>query len=71
MNKIIQELNGERATRKLPDFNPGDTIVVQVKVVEGDRERELDAVPGQAVAHRCDSGEGGRPQQQSDGLGKA
>ena len=40
MNKIIQELNGERATRKLPDFNPGDTIVVQVKVVEGDREEE-------------------------------
>src|SRR6202165_5138368 len=39
MNKIIQELNGERAGRKLPDFNPGDTVVVQVKVVEGDRER--------------------------------
>ena len=39
MNKIIQELNGERTTRPLPDFNPGDTVVVQVKVVEGDRER--------------------------------
>ena len=39
MNKIIQELNGERAQRKFPDFNPGDTVVVQVKVVEGDRER--------------------------------
>jgi large subunit ribosomal protein L19 len=39
MNKIIQELNAERATRKLPDFNPGDTVIVQVKVVEGDRER--------------------------------
>src|SRR5260370_139851 len=36
MNKIIQELNGERAQRKFPDFNPGDTVVVQVKVVEGD-----------------------------------
>ena len=40
MNKIIQELNGERAQRKFPDFNPGDTVVVQVKVVEGDREEE-------------------------------
>ncbi|MEA3197797.1 MAG: large subunit ribosomal protein, partial [Gammaproteobacteria bacterium] len=39
MNKIIQELNGERASRKFPEFNPGDTVVVQVKVVEGDRER--------------------------------
>ena len=39
MNKIIQELNGARATRKFPDFNPGDTVVVQVKVKEGDRER--------------------------------
>ena len=37
MNKIIQELNAERSTRKLPEFNPGDTVIVQVKVVEGDR----------------------------------
>src|SRR5882762_2825818 len=49
MNKIIQELNGERATRKLPDFNPGDTIVVQVKVVEGDRER-VQAYEGIVIA---------------------
>ena len=39
MNKIIQALNSARATRELPDFAPGDTVVVQVKVVEGDRER--------------------------------
>ena len=38
-NSIIQELEKARATRKLPDFNPGDTVVVQVKVKEGDRER--------------------------------
>jgi len=38
-NYIIQELEKARATRKLPDFNPGDTIIVQVKVKEGDRER--------------------------------
>jgi len=34
MNKIIQALNGERALAKFPDFNPGDTVVVQVKVVK-------------------------------------
>ena len=39
MANIIQELEKARATRKLPDFNPGDTVVVQVKVTEGDRER--------------------------------
>ena len=39
MANIIQELEKARATRKLPDFNPGDTVIVQVKVKEGDRER--------------------------------
>ena len=38
-NSIILELEKARATRKLPDFNPGDTVIVQVKVKEGDRER--------------------------------
>src|ERR1700730_776137 len=51
MNKIIQELNGERASRKLPDFNPGDTVVVQVKVTEGDRER-VQAFEGVVIAKR-------------------
>jgi large subunit ribosomal protein L19 len=36
---IIQTLEAERITRKVPDFRPGDTVIVQVKVVEGDRER--------------------------------
>lgn len=39
MSNIIQQLEAERMTRKVPDFKPGDTVVVQVKVVEGDRER--------------------------------
>jgi large subunit ribosomal protein L19 len=51
MNKIIQELNGERASRKLPDFNPGDTVVVQVKVTEGDRER-VQAYEGVVIAKK-------------------
>jgi large subunit ribosomal protein L19 len=36
---IIQTLEAERMTRKVPDFKPGDTVIVQVKVIEGDRER--------------------------------
>src|ERR1700730_7802976 len=51
MNKIIQELNGERALRKFPEFNPGDTVVVQVKVVEGDRER-VQAYEGVVIAKK-------------------
>ena len=39
MSNIIQQLEAERMTREVPDFKPGDTVVVQVKVIEGDRER--------------------------------
>jgi large subunit ribosomal protein L19 len=49
MNKIIQELNAEHAKAKFPDFGPGDTVVVQVKVVEGDRER-VQAYEGVVIA---------------------
>jgi len=49
MNKIIQDMERRRTTRKLPDFKPGDTVVVQVKVVEGDRER-VQAYEGVVIA---------------------
>src|SRR6201994_4395001 len=49
MNKVIQDLNAARAARKFPEFNPGDTVVVQVKVVEGDRER-VQAYEGIVIA---------------------
>jgi large subunit ribosomal protein L19 len=51
MNKIIQALNAERSGRKLPEFAPGDTVVVQVKVVEGDRER-VQAYEGIVIAKK-------------------
>lgn len=38
-NKIIAELEAEQMNKELPEFSPGDTVVVQVKVKEGDRER--------------------------------
>ena len=46
---IIQQIEAERSTRKFPDFKPGDTIVVQVKVTEGDRER-VQAYEGVVIA---------------------
>ena len=46
---IIQTLEAERMTRKVPDFRPGDTVTVQVKVVEGDRER-VQAFEGVVIA---------------------
>ncbi len=49
MSNIIQQLEAERMTRKVPDFKPGDTVVVQVKVVEGDRER-VQAFEGVVIA---------------------
>jgi large subunit ribosomal protein L19 len=36
---IVQQLEAERMTRKVPDFKPGDTVEVLVKVIEGERER--------------------------------
>lgn len=39
MNKIIQQLDAEQMQRAIPDFAPGDVVVVHVKVVEGTRER--------------------------------
>jgi large subunit ribosomal protein L19 len=49
MSYIIQQIDKTRMTRVLPDFKPGDTVVVQVKVVEGDRER-VQAYEGVVIA---------------------
>ncbi|MDH5359645.1 MAG: 50S ribosomal protein L19 [Gammaproteobacteria bacterium] len=49
MSNIIQQLDAEQMTREVPDFGPGDTIVVQVKVKEGTRER-LQAFEGVVIA---------------------
>ena len=49
MSKIVEEIEKRRMTREVPDFKPGDTVVVQVKVVEGDRER-VQAYEGIVIA---------------------
>jgi large subunit ribosomal protein L19 len=46
---IIEQINAEQVTRELPKFSPGDTVVVSVKVKEGDRER-LQAFEGIVIA---------------------
>lgn len=38
-NNIIAELENEQMSKEVPEFGPGDTVVVQVKVKEGSRER--------------------------------
>ena len=48
---IIDEINQEQMTRELPAFAPGDTVVVSVKVKEGNRER-LQAFEGVVIAVR-------------------
>ena len=51
MSKIVKDLEKSRMTRKIPDFKPGDTVVVQVKVKEAGRER-LQAYEGVVIAKR-------------------
>ena len=51
---LIQKLEQEeiaRLKRKIPDFNPGDTVIVKVQVVEGDKKREQ-AYEGVVIAKR-------------------
>ena len=49
MNPIIEALNNEQMKTDLPAFAPGDTVVIQVKVKEGTRER-LQAYEGVVIA---------------------
>jgi len=48
---IIQQLEAEQMTKDIPAFGAGDTVVVQVKVKEGTRER-LQAFEGVVIAKR-------------------
>ena len=50
-NKIISQLDAEQMEKDLPEFGPGDTVVVQVKVKEGERER-LQAFEGVVIGKR-------------------
>jgi large subunit ribosomal protein L19 len=51
MSKIIEAIEQEQMGKEIPEFAPGDTVVVQVKVKEGTRER-LQAFEGVVIAKR-------------------
>ena len=50
-NKIIQQIEKDQMSKELPEFGPGDSVVVQVKIKEGDRER-LQAFEGVVIGKR-------------------
>src|SRR6056300_623758 len=51
MSNIIEQINAEQMNRELPPFAPGDTVIVNVRVKEGNRER-LQAFEGVVIAVR-------------------
>ena len=51
MSKIIDAIESEQMGKEIPKFSPGDTVVVQVQVKEGTRER-LQAFEGVVIAKR-------------------
>lgn len=51
MSTIIQQLEQEQMRTDIPEFSPGDTVRVQVRVREGNKER-LQAFEGVVIAKR-------------------
>ncbi|TAN03960.1 MAG: 50S ribosomal protein L19 [Rhodanobacteraceae bacterium] len=51
MNKIIEQFEAAQMGKQLPPFAAGDTVVVNVKVKEGNRER-VQAFEGVCIARR-------------------
>jgi large subunit ribosomal protein L19 len=50
-NNIISQIESEQTSKEIPEFAPGDTVVVQVRVKEGERER-LQAFEGVVIGKR-------------------
>tara|TARA_B100000700_G_scaffold228147_1_gene252012 strand:+ start:383 stop:727 length:345 start_codon:yes stop_codon:yes gene_type:complete len=51
MSKIIEQIEKNQMSKEIPNFSPGDTVVVQVKVKEANRER-LQAYEGLVIAKK-------------------
>jgi len=51
MSRVIDEIEREQLKDDVPEFSSGDTVVVQVRVKEGERER-LQAYEGVVIAKR-------------------
>lgn len=50
-NPIIAQIENDQIQKELPKFGPGDTVVVQVRIKEGERER-LQAFEGVVIGRR-------------------
>lgn len=51
MSNIIDVIDQEQMNKTIPEFSPGDTVIVNVKVKEGTRER-IQAFEGVVIARR-------------------
>ena len=51
MSKIIEAIENEQLRTDIPEFAQGDTVVVRVRVKEGEKER-LQAFEGVVIAKR-------------------
>ena len=51
IHSLLQNFESEQTTRELPAFGPGDTVVINVKVKEGNRER-VQAYEGVVIAKK-------------------
>ena len=51
LHTLLQNFEADQVQRQLPDFSPGDTVVVNVKVKEGNRER-VQAYEGVVIAKK-------------------
>jgi large subunit ribosomal protein L19 len=51
MNKVIANLEKEQMRTDLPDFKPGDTVNVYVRIQEGEKER-VQVFKGAVIAKR-------------------
>lgn len=52
MSKLIQQIEAQQMEgKKIPEFNPGDTVIVNVKVTEGSNQR-IQAFEGVVIAKR-------------------
>ena len=50
-NKIIEEIEAAQMSKEVPEFRPGDTLVVQYRITEGDKTR-LQAFEGVLIGVR-------------------
>lgn len=50
-NKLIEQIENAQLKQDVPEFGPGDTLIVQVRVIEGTRER-LQAFEGVVIGKR-------------------